>query len=265
MGLSNRRDFMQTSLAVAAGVAVLPQVLGGANLATGDGAGRDLQPKAHPSKQVLELGPEKIRVSRMAMGTGTYGAGYSSNQLRNLGAEGLGDLLTHAYENGVFFWDSSDSYGTHVGIKSALTKNKVPRDKVTILTKTPAVSAAQLKLDLDRFLKELGTDYIDIILLHSRTEANWETTDKGVMDALSEAKQKKIVRSVGCSIHSLEALGSVAKSKWLEICMARLNPGGIRMDGSAGGGAAAAGGNQEGRQGDREYQGSGGGTTGGPH
>ena len=102
----------------------------------------------------------------MAMGTGTYGAGYSSNQLRSLGPDGLADLLVHAYDRGVFFWDTSDSYGTHAAIKIAL--KKVPREKVTILTKTDTLDPAELKHDLVRFQQELGTDYIDMILLHSR-------------------------------------------------------------------------------------------------
>jgi aryl-alcohol dehydrogenase-like predicted oxidoreductase len=180
------------------------------------------------ASDVIELGPEKVKVSRMAVGTGTMGGGFSSNQLRKLGAEGVADMLVYAYENGVFTWDTSDSYGTHAAIKIAL--KKVPREKVTIVTKTPANDAAKLKLDLVRFQQEMGTDYIDIILLHSRMSPQWETLDKPLMDVLSEAKQKKIVRTMGISIHSLEAMKVATKSAWLEVCMARVNPAGVRMD-----------------------------------
>ncbi|HVT88612.1 MAG TPA: aldo/keto reductase, partial [Tepidisphaeraceae bacterium] len=177
---------------------------------------------------VIELGPSKVKVSRMAIGTGTMGGGRNSNQLRKLGVEGVADMLVNAYENGVFTWDTSDSYGTHAAIKVAL--KKVPREKVTILTKSPAVNATNLKADLDRFLRELGTDYVDIVLLHSRLSPKWEELDKPLMDVLSEAKQKKIVRTLGISIHSLEAMKVAAKSSWLEVCMTRINPAGIRMD-----------------------------------
>jgi 1-deoxyxylulose-5-phosphate synthase len=224
MSLTDRRKFLQSSLVVAT-AAALPARVWAADDAV-DAATQTAETKG--AAEVLELGPAKIKVSRMAVGTGTYGAGHSSNQLRKLGVEGLADLLTHAYEKGVFFWDTSDSYGTHPAIHVAL--KKVPRDKITILTKTPAVSAANLKADLDRFLKELGTDYIDIVLLHSRMRADWDTYDKPLMDVLSEAKEKKIVRSVGISIHSLDAMKTAAKCQWLEVAMVRLNPAGIRMD-----------------------------------
>jgi 1-deoxyxylulose-5-phosphate synthase len=221
MRLSNRREFLQTSLTVAA-VAALPAAIRAA----------DAAPSVPRPTDVIELGPQKIKVSRMAIGTGTYGAGRSSNQLRKLGTDGLGGLLAAAYEKGVTFFDTSDSYGTHGAVKAALTARKIPRDKIAIVTKTPAVSPANLKSDIDRFLQELGTDFIDIVLLHSRIAADWETTDKPLMDVLSEAKDQKKIRSVGISIHSLDAMKAAAKSAWLDIAMVRINPAGIRMDAS---------------------------------
>jgi len=215
---TNRREFLQVSMAVAA-AATLPTT-GWAAAATAANIRR--------ATDVIELGPEKVKVTRMAIGTGTVGGGFSSNQLRKLGVDGVADMFVYAYENGVTTWDTSDSYGTHAAIKIAL--KKVPREKVTILTKSPAVEAAKLKLDLERFKQEMGTDFIDIILLHSRLSPEWETLDKPLMDVLSEAKQKKMLRTMGISIHSLEAMKVAAKSKWLEVCMVRINPAGIRMD-----------------------------------
>jgi predicted aldo/keto reductase-like oxidoreductase len=145
-----------------------------------------------------------------------------------MGAQGVADMLLYAFDNGVFTWDTSDGYGTHAAVKLAL--KKVPRDKVTIITKTPDYSAANLKPDLDRFLKEMDTDYIDVVLLHSRVQANWDVVDKPMMDVLSEAKQKKVVRTMGISIHSLGAMQTAAKSPWLEVAMCRINPTGTRMD-----------------------------------
>jgi 1-deoxyxylulose-5-phosphate synthase len=210
---TNRREFLQQTMAAAA-AATLPTTM----LGTG----------VRRASDVIELGPSKVRFSRMAVGTGTYGAGHSSNQLRKLGVEGVADMLVDAYEKGVFTWDTSDGYGTHAAIKLAL--KKVPRDKVTIMTKTPDYSAANLKPDLDRFLLEMDTDYIDLVLLHSRVRFDWDTLDKPMMDVLSEAKEKKIVRTMGISVHSLDAMRTAAKSPWLEVAMVRINPTGTRMD-----------------------------------
>jgi aryl-alcohol dehydrogenase-like predicted oxidoreductase len=179
---------------------------------------------------VIELGPAKVRVSRMAIGTGSFGGGRSSNQMRKLGASGVADLWWDGYDHGVFFWDSADSYGSHAAIKVAL--KKIPRERVTILTKSDASTAEKMKADLDRFRQEMGTDYIDIVLLHGRMDPQWDGKAKGAMDVLSEAKEKKLVRTVGISCHSVEALKAAAKSPWLEVCMTRINPAGVRMDAS---------------------------------
>ena len=104
------------------------------------------------------------------------------------------------------------------------------REKTTIMTKTRASSAEEMRADLDRFRKELGTDYLDIVLLHGNRSATWPEERKGAMDVLSEAREKKIVRTVGASFHSLEALGAAAKSPWLEVALSRINPAGMLMD-----------------------------------
>jgi 1-deoxyxylulose-5-phosphate synthase len=212
----NRREFLEHSLVVGAAAAALPLHAFAA------------ETTIRRATDVIELGAAKIKVSRMAVGTGTYGAGQSSNQLRDLGVNGVADMLRGAYERGVFFWDTADAYGTHDSIKVAL--KKVPRDKVVILTKTDASAPGQTKEDIDRFLKELGTDYIDILLLHTRMSPTWTDEDKGSMEIMAEAKQKKIIRSVGISCHSVEAMQVAAKCPWLDVCMVRLNPAGERMD-----------------------------------
>jgi len=211
----NRRKFLEQSVALGA-VAALPINSFSA------------ETPIRRATDVIELGPAKIKVSRMGVGTGTYGAGHSSNQLRALGVEGVANMLKSAYDKGIFLWDTADSYGTHEAVKAAL--KTVPRDKVTIITKTDAWTAAKTKEDIDRFLKELGTDYIDILLLHTRMSPTWNEDDKGGMEIMAEAKQKKIIRSVGMSCHSVEAMQVACKNSWLDICMVRLNPAGERMD-----------------------------------
>jgi 1-deoxyxylulose-5-phosphate synthase len=174
------------------------------------------------------LGHTGIRTSRLAMGTGTVGYGGSSNQVK-LGTDRVSRLLIDGYhENGLRFYDTADSYGSHPYIANAL--KKVPRDKVTVMTKSDTRDAAGLKADLDRFRRELGTDYIDIVLIHCVTEDDWTTRYRGAMDVLSEAKQKGVIRAHGVSCHSIGALRAAAASPWVEVDLVRLNPAQAFMD-----------------------------------
>lgn len=176
----------------------------------------------------IKLGPRGVELSRLAMGTGTNGAGGSSNQTRKLGVEGLAELFRAAYDQGVTFWDSADQYGTHPHVKAAL--RKVPREKVTLLTKTHASTEKEMRADLDRFRRELGTDYIDVLLLHCMIDANWDEQKKGAMAVISEAQEKGIVRTHGTSCHTLAALKTAARSAWVEVDLARINPAQAEMD-----------------------------------
>ncbi len=183
--------------------------------------------KKFAATDTVTLGRTGIQTSRLAMGTGTVGSGHHSNQTA-LGVKGLSDLLLNGYDQGLRFFDSADSYGSHEHVAAAL--KHVPRDKVTVLSKTWARDPATARADLDRFRHELGVDYLDVCLMHCLTEADWTERYKGVMDVLSEAKQKGIIRAHGCSCHSIEALRAAAKSPWVEIDFARINPIGSHMD-----------------------------------
>src|ERR1700676_3088174 len=175
----------------------------------------------------VTLGKTAIQTSRLAMGTGTVGSGHHSHQTA-LGIKGLWELLLNGYDHGLRFFDAADSYGSHPHVAEAL--KHVPRDKVTVLTKTWARDPATARADIDRFRKELGTEYLDICLMHCLTEGDWTERYKGVMDVLSEAKEKGLIRSHGCSCHSIEALRAAAKSPWVEVDLVRMNPIGSHMD-----------------------------------
>jgi aryl-alcohol dehydrogenase-like predicted oxidoreductase len=176
----------------------------------------------------VKLGPMKVEVSRLAMGTGTNGAGGSSNQTRKLGLGGLADLLRAGYDQGITFWDSADQYGTHPHLKEGL--KRVPREKIALLTKTHAQTEKQMRADLDRFRRELGTDYLDIVLLHCMTDADWNTRRRGAMNVLAEAREKGIVKTHGVSCHTLEALKTAANEPWVQEDPARINPARVAMD-----------------------------------
>ena len=161
------------------------------------------------------------------MGTGTIGSGHHSNQTA-LGLEGLSRLLQNGYDNGLRFFDAADSYGSHPHVADAL--KHVDRSKVTVLTKSWARTAPEMRADLDRFRQELGTDHLDIVLMHCVTDGDWTTKYRSAMDVLSEAKDKGIIRAHGCSCHSIEALRAAAKSPWVEVDLVRINPVGAHMD-----------------------------------
>ncbi|HYZ84069.1 MAG TPA: aldo/keto reductase [Bryobacteraceae bacterium] len=176
----------------------------------------------------VSLGPKKVSVSRLALGTGTNGVGGSSNQTKKLGTTGIADLYQAAFDRGVTFWDSADQYGSHPHLKEAL--KRVKRDKVAILSKTHASTAAEMRADLDRFRKELGTDYIDILLLHCMMDGKWNEKKRGAMDVINEAQAKGIVKTKGVSCHTLEALKTSAAEPWVEVDLARINPAQVAMD-----------------------------------
>ncbi len=185
-------------------------------------------PKKFAAHDEVTLGRTGIRTSRLAMGTGTIGGGGASNQTR-LGNDPFTRLLLDGYhDNGLRFFDTADSYGSHPYVAAAV--KQLPRDKVVIMTKTDTRDPAGVRDDLDRFRRELGVDHIDIVLIHCVTEADWTTRYRGAMDVLSEAKQKGVIRAHGVSCHSIQALRAAAASPWVDVDLVRLNPIGSHMD-----------------------------------
>ncbi len=184
--------------------------------------------KEKTAQDVVALGRTGIQVTRLFQGTGTNGVGKASNQTRALGLQGVADLLRAGVDHGVTVWDLADQYGTHPHAREAL--KTVPRDKVVILTKTHASTEKEMRADLDRFRQEIGTDRIDIVLLHCMMSADWPKEKAGAMAVLSEAKEKGTIRAHGVSCHDLGALRSAAASDWVDVDLARLNPAGALMD-----------------------------------
>ena len=216
-----RREFLRN----AAG-AVGAAWLGSRSLGTNAFASCAL-PRKFAASDTVVLGSTGIKTSRLAMGTGTVGTGGHSHQ-SSLGVKGLSDLLLNGYDQGLHFFDLADAYGSHPHAAEAL--KHIPRDKVTVLTKTWSRDPKEARADLDRFRRELGTDYLDICLIHCVTEGDWTERYRGVMDVFEEAKQKGIIRAHGCSCHSIEALRAAAKSSWVEVDLVRINPIGSHMD-----------------------------------
>jgi 1-deoxyxylulose-5-phosphate synthase len=215
----NRRQFLRNG-----------SIAGGAALVGSGAFPRQLYASAKEKRaqDVVTLGRTGIKVSRLAQGTGTNGVNKSSDQTRGLGLAGLAELLRAGVDQGLTFWDLADQYGSHPHAREAL--KTVKRDKVVILSKTHASSEREMRDDLDRFRKEIGTDTIDIVLLHCMMSADWPKQKAGAMAVLAEAKQKGIIRAHGVSCHDLGALKTAAATDWVDVDLARLNPAGAVMD-----------------------------------
>jgi aryl-alcohol dehydrogenase-like predicted oxidoreductase len=234
MNEMHRRRFLATSAGVAA-------CLGSAAPARADAPAAPATPARPPAPPRVPLGRTGITLSRLAMGTGVHGGNRQSNQSR-MGFERLVALFRHAYDRGITFFDLADLYGTHLYFREAL--RHIPRDRITILTKLwwrydggtePQAESYRRRVaatTLERFRHELATDHLDIVLLHCVEAANWDHQLQPYMEALSEAKRNRQVRAVGVSCHNLAALNRAADVPWVDVVLSRINPRGVRMDGT---------------------------------
>jgi aryl-alcohol dehydrogenase-like predicted oxidoreductase len=135
-----------------------------------------------------------------------------------------------AHDEGVTLWDSADAYGTHSHVATAL--RNLERSSVAIMTKTDSRSATGIREDIPRFLRELGTDHVDVLLMHGLTARSWVPDGSSEVQALQEAREKGTVRAIGMSCHDFEALKRAATTDWIDVVMARVNYAGTRMDAS---------------------------------
>lgn len=180
----------------------------------------------NPTDKVL-LGKSGIEVSLVGIGTGSGGWAGQSNQTR-LGQQEFTKQLRYAFDKGINFFDLADQYGSHPFFTKAM--NGVSRDKYVIQTKSTSRQAKEARADIDRFLKELNTDYIDSLIIHNVTDGNWTTNLRELMDVFEEAKKAGKIRSHGVTCHSFSALKAAEASNWVEINQVRWNSGEAHMD-----------------------------------
>ena len=179
----------------------------------------------------VSLGRSGLKVSLVGIGTGSIGYAHHSNQTQ-LGQAAFTRLMRHAFDRGVNFYDLADAYGSHTFFRDAM--QGVPREKYVVQTKTDSRDPQQARRDIERFLAELNTDYIDSLIVHCVTESDWTTRYRGVLDAFSEAQRRGRVRAVGVTCHSFGALEAAASSDWVEINQVRWNPRAAHMDAEVG-------------------------------
>ena len=220
-----RREFLIKSIAGAGGL-----LLGCGYINAAKQESATFNPYEH-----VPLGKTKIKVSRVGFGTGMRGGGRQSNQTR-LGKEKFEGLLKAAYERGVRLFDVADLYGTHPYLASAMSK--MPREKYVINTKIwwrgggiPEKERPDADVVVTRFLKELKTDYIDVVLLHCVDSEKWPQEMRKQMDILDNLKHKGIIRAHGVSCHSLSSLQAAADEPWVDSVNVRINAYDKNMDG----------------------------------
>lgn len=185
----------------------------------------------------VPLGKTNLKVSRFCLGTGMKGGDRQSNQTR-LGKEKFEALIREAHDRGTQLFDLADLYGTHPYVIPAL--KGITRDKFQIVTKIwwreggiPEKERPDADVCVERFLRELKTDYIDLVLLHCVVSAKWPEELRKQMDILAKLKEKGVIRAHGVSVHSLPALEAVVNEPWVDSVHTRINPYGMSMDGPA--------------------------------
>ena len=205
-----RREFLQTGLA--AGTVA---VSGSLPLIAQRGSATDM----------ITLGRSGVRVTRLAFGTGTI----SGRVQRDLGQDGFTRLVRHAYDRGIRFFETAESYGEmHRMLGIAL--QGIPRDSYQLMSKVTTRDGVDPQQKIDELRRLANTDYFDIMLLHWQHTATWPADTARWQDAILEIQSRKAVLSHGASVHGLPALRRVPGNNWLQVAMIRMNHTGKSMD-----------------------------------
>ncbi len=207
----SRRNFLKTTFAAGAlaGTGSLP-VFGAAG-----GKATDW----------VTLGKSNVKVTRLALGTGTY----SGKVQRDLGQDEFTRQVRYAYDRGIRFFETAESYGEMHKMLGVALKG-VPRDSYRMMTKVTTREGVDPQEKIDELRKLAQTDYFDVTLLHYQHTATWPTDTRRWQDGILEAKHKQAVLGHGASVHGLPALRRFPGNDWLQIAMIRMNHNGTKMD-----------------------------------
>ena len=188
-------------------------------------SGLPLTAEGQTATDIVTLGRSGVKVTRLALGTGTM----NGRIQQNLGQEGFTRLVRHAYDRGIRFFETSESYGESPKMLAAALKG-IPRESYALMTKVTTESTMDPAAKFDEMRANSSTDYFDIMLLHWQHTDTWFADTRHWQDAIMKAEEKKQIRSHGASVHGLPALRQMPGNKWLEIAMIRMNHAGTRMD-----------------------------------
>ena len=205
-----RREFLQTGLA--AGTLAVSRSL---PLIAQRGSATDM----------ITLGRSGVKVSRLALGTGTI----SGQVQRELGQDGFTRLVRHAYDRGIRFFETAESYGEMHRMLGIALKG-IPRDSYQLMSKVTTRDGVDPQQKFDELRRLANTEYFDIMLLHWQHTATWPADTARWQDAILEIQSRKAVLSHGASVHGLPALRGVPGNTWLQVAMIRMNHTGKSMD-----------------------------------
>ncbi len=184
--------------------------------------------------QKVVLGNSGLETTLLGVGTGVSGGNRSAFLTRQDANKSIA-MLRHAYDRGFRQFDCADTYGTHGLVAEAM--KGMEREKITLATKIwtrkggiPEPERLDADIVVDRFRKELKTDYLDLVQIHCMVDDDWTDNEKRQMDILENLKSKGIIRAHGTSVHSLEAMKAAAADPWVDVIHVRINPYGIAMD-----------------------------------
>jgi hypothetical protein len=205
-----RREFLKTGLA-AGTIAV---------------SGLPLIAQRRTATDYVTLGRSGVKVTRLAFGTGSF----SGEVQRALGQDGFTRLVHYAYDHGIRFFETAESYGEMHKMLGIALKG-IPRDSYQLMSKvTTFHNGVNPQEKFDELRKLANTEYFDIMLLHWQHTGTWPSDTARWQDAIQEAESKKVIVSRGASVHGLPALRRVPGNKWPDIAMIRVNHKGKSMD-----------------------------------
>ena len=211
----NRRQFIHASAALAGAALLSPWGL------SESCAAADVKRTAVDQ---VTLGKTGIKLSRLGIGCGSENGAIQT-------ARGKGafiELIHHAYDRGITYIDTAESYQTFGLIADAI--KGLPREKLFIQSKVDGRPDDVLAV-IDHHRKTFNTDYVDSLLVHCMTRRVWTDQWKRVMDAFNTAQERKWIRAKGVSCHTLPALRAAVASNWTEVHLVRVNPQGAYTDG----------------------------------
>ena len=210
MPLCSRRNFLKTGLAagVLAGTGGLP-----------------LRAARGTASDWVTPGKSGVKVTRLAFGTGSM----SGQVQRELGQDEFTKLVRHAYDRGIRFFETAESYGEMHKMLGVALKG-IPRDSYRLMSKVTTRQGVNPLEKIDQLRKLANTDYFDVMLLHYMHVATWPADTVLWQDGILEAQSKKMVVGHGASVHGLPALRRFPGNKWLQVAMIRMNHKGTIMD-----------------------------------
>jgi aryl-alcohol dehydrogenase-like predicted oxidoreductase len=211
MSCQSRRQFLKTTSLVAGAVAL--------------GSALPLKASSQAATEWVTLGKSNVKVTRLAFGTGSF----SGKVQRDLGQEQFTKLVRYAYDRGIRFYETAESYGNMHQMLGVALKG-IPRDSYRIMSKVTTSPGGDPQQKLDELRKLANTEYFDIMLLHWQHTGTWPADTVRWQDAIMEAQHRQAIVSHGASMHGLPALRQAPQFQWLDVAMIRMNHKGTSMD-----------------------------------